>query len=94
MSVALLDWRGQLDLDWGAREDLCLPVAALSRVGRGEAVEHGALTLNDLITGAWDDLSVGRTVSCPACGGRMASPANPRQDAWGGDCMDCGARLS
>jgi len=71
----------------------------------GEA--PGALTLDDLIAGAWEGLCVGEVVCCPACGGRMsasdggaasggagtASRVMAPDDTRHGDCLDCGARL-
>jgi hypothetical protein len=95
MGVAVLDRQRQLGLDWAAPEDRLLPTDRQPRMRHSEAVDHGALTLDDLITGAWEGLSVCRTTSCPVCGGRMASLADPPQEVWsGGDCADCGARLS
>ncbi len=40
-------------------------------VVRGEA--PGVLTLDDLIAGVWEELSVCEVVRCPACGGQMTS---------------------
>jgi len=52
------------------------------------------LTLDDLVSGAWEELTAIRTASCPACGGR----ATPRYGAGAGPvagtCGDCGATLS
>jgi hypothetical protein len=73
------------------------------RVGGVEAAERGevlgALTLDDMIAGAWEGLSECRAVRCPACGGEMAagggaSHAGLMRDAPHGDCVDCGAQLS
>ncbi len=65
---------------------------------RGEA--PGALTLDDLIAGTWEELSVCEIVCCPVCGGKMASGGGgmaSRGDvpdgAPHGDCVDCGTRL-
>lgn len=41
-----------------------------SAVGRDAP---GALTLDDLIAGVWEQLSVCEVVRCPACGGKMTS---------------------
>jgi hypothetical protein len=53
----------------------------------------GGLTLDDLITGLWEGLSLHRTVNCPACGGAMklssaAAPCSPEAA-----CIDCGASI-
>ncbi len=59
-------------------------------------------TLEDLVLGAWEDLSSHRPAACPVCRGDMiarhgAGPATPRQaaaQAVGGRCMGCGSELS
>ncbi len=55
----------------------------------GEA--PGALTLDDLIAGVWEQLSVCVLVRCPACGGGMTS--RDGEGAPHGDCEDCGTQL-
>lgn len=51
-------------------------------------------TLDDLIVGAWEDLSAHRTVTCPVC---QRASMRPRygagQGAVGGRCGDCGTIL-
>jgi hypothetical protein len=52
----------------------------------------GALTLDDVIAGAWEELSVGGAVGCPVCGGEQMTS----RDGGGtphGDCEDCGTQL-
>jgi hypothetical protein len=61
----------------------------------GTTDAHGRLTLDDLITGAWEGLAVRGTVNCPVC----ASPMAARLHGHGGDaptgtCLSCGSRLS
>jgi hypothetical protein len=61
----------------------------------GTTDAHGRLTLDDLITGAWEGLAVRGTVNCPVC----ASPMAARSPEHGGDaptgtCLSCGSRLS
>lgn len=66
--------------------------------GRGD----DGSTLEDLVLGAWEDLSSPRPAACPVCRGDMvarygAGPAAPRQaaaQALGGRCLDCGSELS
>jgi hypothetical protein len=64
--------------------------AVMSPVSEVRLGASRELTLDDLITGAWEGLVVCRTACCPACGGEMAS----RLGAEGGACGCCGARLS
>jgi hypothetical protein len=61
----------------------------------GTTDAHGRLTLDDIITSAWEGLAVRATVNCPVC----ASPMASRSPADGGDaptgaCLSCGSRLS
>jgi hypothetical protein len=61
----------------------------------GTAGTHGRLTLDDLITGAWEGLAVRGTVNCPVCASPMfARSPNHRGDAPTGACLSCGSRLS
>ncbi len=54
----------------------------------------GGQTFDDLIVGAWEDLSAHRTVACPVC---QSTAMRPRygsgQGAVGGRCGDCGSVL-
>jgi DnaJ-class molecular chaperone len=76
-----------------ARES-CESADRKSRARRGELDIRGALTLDDLIAGAWERLSVGETASCPACDGAMAPRVGESDGAPEGDCPDCGTRLA
>lgn len=49
----------------------------------------GGATLDELLVGAWEGLSVRRPVACPVCPGTL----HPRQGAAGGACGDCGTQL-
>ena len=61
----------------------------------GQADAHGRLTLDDLITSAWEGLAVRATVQCPVCEGPMASgPHESCGDQTTGACLSCGSRLS
>jgi hypothetical protein len=55
---------------------------------------HGAGTLDELVTDAWESLMVGKGVCCPACHGEMASHLSALGGVEGGECADCGATLS
>jgi hypothetical protein len=61
----------------------------------GTADVHGRLTLDDLITGAWEGLAVRGTVTCPVCAGPMTARAPEREgEALTGACLGCGSQLS
>jgi hypothetical protein len=54
----------------------------------------GGQTFDDLIVGAWEDLSAHRTVTCPVCQGAAMRPRyGSGQGAVGGRCGDCGSVL-
>ncbi len=60
----------------------------------GRADAHGRLTLDDLITSVWKDLSVRATVACPVCEGPMVGDADDsRGDSPMGGCLNCGSQL-
>jgi hypothetical protein len=61
----------------------------------GTVDAHGRLTLDDLITGAWEGLAVHGAVTCPVCTSSMAA-RSPEQDAGtpAGTCLTCGSQLS
>lgn len=61
-------------------------VATNSQTG---TTRGGGATLDDLLVGAWEGLSVRRPVACPVCAGAM----QPRPGAAGGACGDCGSQL-
>ena len=46
--------------------------------------DHGEVSLEDVVLGAWEDLSVEGRAGCPVCGGSM-TPAG---------CQDCASELS
>lgn len=54
----------------------------------------GRLTLDDMITGVWEGLSLAGIGSCPACGGTMRLRRAARTDLSECACRDCGASLS
>ncbi|HWX87656.1 MAG TPA: hypothetical protein VNX67_05740 [Solirubrobacteraceae bacterium] len=93
MSALLLERSPAFDegFEREARPRTRLDGAAL--VGATNA--HGRLTLDDLITGAWEGLAVRGTVACPICPSLMA----PRSPEYDGDvptgvCLGCGSSLS
>ena len=51
-------------------------------------------TLEDLLSGAWEDLSANRTATCPICDGAMEPRYGSGPSAVGGRCHDCGSDLA
>lgn len=50
-------------------------------------------TFDDLIVGAWEDLSAHHKVTCPVCHREMRPRYGSGQGAVGGRCTDCGSVL-
>jgi hypothetical protein len=100
MSVALLERRRRWPLDgrpW--REDQRRYTDGGLDAGQGcakplEVDPHRARTLDQLITDTWEGVTVRKVVRCPACRGRMGSRVRASGEVEGGECLDCGARLS
>lgn len=61
---------------------------------RSDATAAGSpgQTLEDLLTGAWEDLATRRRTECPVCGGSM-SPIEASTERFG-RCGDCGTELA
>ena len=51
-------------------------------------------TLEDLLSGAWEDLSAHRTATCPICDGAMEPRYGSGPSAVGGRCRDCRTDLA
>ena len=51
-------------------------------------------TLEDLLSGAWEDLSAHRTATCPICDGAMEPRYGSGPSAVGGRCRDCRTELN
>ena len=58
--------------------------------GRGD----DGSTLEDLVLGAWEDLSSPRPAACPVCRGDMVARYGAGPAVLGGRCLDCGSELS
>lgn len=54
----------------------------------------GGDTLDDLLVGAWEDLTAHRTASCPVCHADMAPRYGAGPEAVGGRCGGCGTTLA
>jgi hypothetical protein len=59
-------------------------LGASSREGR---------TLEDVICGAWEELSAHRAAPCPICDGLMEARYGSGPSAVGGRCRDCRTEL-
>lgn len=79
-------------LDEGFERDARRRLDGVRLVGTTDA--HGRLTLDDLITGAWEGLAVRGTVNCPVCASPMAARLEHGGDVPTGTCFGCGSRLS
>ena len=53
----------------------------------------GEPTLDDLVAGVWEGLTVHATVACPVCSGEMRPQYSAQARPIGGRCTDCGATL-
>lgn len=54
----------------------------------------GGVTLDELLVGAWEDLTAHRTVSCLACGAAMTPRYGAGPEPVGGRCGGCGTTLA
>jgi hypothetical protein len=57
-------------------------------------VPRAGRTLEDLLSGAWEDLSANRTATCPICDGAMEPRYGSGPSAVGGRCRDCRTDLA
>lgn len=71
-----------------------MATAALERPTVLGDVPREGRTLEDLLSGAWEDLSAHRTATCPICGGAMEPRYGSGPSAVGGRCRDCGSVLA
>jgi hypothetical protein len=68
-----------------------------ARVGRAPALcDHlgGELTLDKLLSGAWEGLAAHNSVACPLCGGEMTPDYGVHALPIGGRCGNCDTKLS
>ena len=64
-------------------------ISALHRPTLQFPVPREGRTLEDLLSGAWEDLSAHRTATCPICDGAMEPRYGSGPSAVGGRCRDC-----
>ena len=68
--------------------DMCRPAVLRQRLTPREGP-----TLEDVLSGAWEDLSVHRTATCPICDGAMEPRYGSGPSAVGGRCGECGSEM-
>jgi len=51
-------------------------------------------TLEDVISGAWEDLAAHRTAACPICTGALEPRYGSGPSSVGGRCRDCGTEIA
>jgi hypothetical protein len=91
MSTLLLERSPAFDEGFERDTPLRLDRALLA----GTADAHGGLSLDDLITGAWEGLAVRGTATCPVCAGPMTAQVPDHEDGSPtGACLSCGSQLS
>ena len=54
----------------------------------------GELTLDDVLTSAWEGLAAHRVVGCPVCGNEMEPEYGAHARPIAGRCTECGSTLS
>ena len=60
---------------------------------RLQASPRDGRTLEDVLSGAWEDLSAHRTATCPICEGAMGPRYGAGPSAVGGRCASCRTEL-
>ena len=56
--------------------------------------EGGESTLDELLAGVWERLTVHAVATCPVCEGHLVAESASRADTARGRCRDCGTVLS
>ncbi len=59
-----------------------------------EPVTGDEATLDELVTGVWEELSGHRSASCPVCAGAMVPGYGAHARVVAGGCTECGTTLS
>jgi hypothetical protein len=70
------------------------PPKPRSAAERLQAPPREGRTLEDVLSGAWEDLSAHRTATCPICDGAMEPRYGSGPSTVGGRCTSCRAELS
>ncbi len=66
---------------------------ALERPALLPASPREGRTLEDVISGAWEELSAHRAAACPICNGEIVPRYGSGPSAVGGRCRDCRTEL-
>jgi hypothetical protein len=69
------------------------PERATAPAPRHAPASRGGVTLDDLLTAAWDGLAAHHSVACPVCSGPMAPRYGSGAQPVGGRCTRCGSTL-
>jgi hypothetical protein len=69
------------------------PARATGPAPRNAPASRGGLTLDEVLTGAWDGLAAHHSVTCPVCSGSMAPRYGSGAQPVGGRCTRCGSTL-
>ena len=64
-----------------------------SAAERLKASPREGRTLEDVLSGAWEDLTAHRTAACPICDGAMEPRYGAGPSAVGGRCRSCRTEL-
>jgi len=64
-----------------------------SAAERLQASPREGRTLEDVLSGAWEDLTAHRTATCPTCEGAMEPRYGAGPSAVGGRCRSCRTEL-
>ena len=64
-----------------------------SAAERLKASPREGRTLEDVLSGAWEDLTAHRTAACPICAGAMEPRYGAGPSAVGGRCRSCRTEL-
>jgi hypothetical protein len=100
MVVAELQRRGGACADSARRSPATQRRADVAAAGRGaaapllEASPRERRTLEDVLSGVWEELSAHRAATCPICSGAMEPRYGSGPFAVGGRCRDCQTEVS
>jgi hypothetical protein len=68
--------------------------SALAPASFTPTVPREGRTLEDVISGAWEDLTAHRTATCPVCAAEMTPRYGSGPSAVGGRCNGCESSLT
>jgi len=66
---------------------------ALERPAHSSPSPRESRTLEDVLSGAWEELSANRAAACPICDGAMVPRYGSGPSAVGGRCRSCRTEL-